>query len=64
VRARPRAPVSTPIRWDELSRVKPDQYTIRSIGRRLVRTDDPWKGLRRRGQGLDKAQERLRKLKG
>jgi bifunctional non-homologous end joining protein LigD len=63
VRARPRAPVSTPIRWDELSRVKPDQYTIRSIGRRLVRTDDPWKGLRRRGQGLDKAQERLRKLK-
>lgn len=63
VRARPRAPVSTPIRWDELSRVKPDQYTIRSIGRRLSRMNDPWKGLRRRGQGLDKASERLRKLK-
>jgi bifunctional non-homologous end joining protein LigD len=63
VRARPRAPVSTPIRWAELSRVRPDQYTIRSIGRRLVRMNDPWKGLRRRGQGLDKAHERLRKLK-
>jgi bifunctional non-homologous end joining protein LigD len=64
VRARPRAPVSAPIRWDELSRVKPDQYTIRSIGRRLGRSGDPWKGLRRRAQGLDKAGERLRKLRG
>lgn len=63
VRARPRAPVSTPIRWDELSRVKPDQYTIRSIGRRLSRINDPWKGLRRRGQRLDRAQERLEKLR-
>jgi bifunctional non-homologous end joining protein LigD len=63
VRARPRAPVSTPIRWDELSRVKPDQYTIRSIGRRLGRSGDPWKGIRRRGQKLDKAQERLLKLR-
>ncbi len=64
VRARPRAPVSAPIHWDELSRVKPDQYTIRSIGRRLGRSGDPWKGLRRRAQGLDKAGERLRKLRG
>ena len=63
VRARPRAPVSTPIRWDELSRVRPDQYTIRSIGRRLGRMSDPWKGLRRRAQGLDKAAERLAKLR-
>jgi bifunctional non-homologous end joining protein LigD len=63
VRARPRAPVSTPIRWDELSRVRPDQYTIRSIGRRLGRMGDPWKGLRRRGQQLDKAGERLKKLR-
>jgi bifunctional non-homologous end joining protein LigD len=63
VRARPRAPVSTPIRWDELSRVKPDQYTIRSIGRRLERMTDPWKGLRRRGQTLRKASERLERLR-
>jgi bifunctional non-homologous end joining protein LigD len=63
VRALPRAPVSTPIRWDELSRVRPDQYTIRSIGRRLANMSDPWKGLRRRGQRLDKASERLHKLK-
>jgi bifunctional non-homologous end joining protein LigD len=63
VRALPRAPVSTPIRWDELSRVRPDQYTIRSIGRRLGNMSDPWRGLRRRGQRLDKASERLHKLK-
>jgi bifunctional non-homologous end joining protein LigD len=63
VRARPRAPVSTPIRWDELSRVRPDQYTIRSIGRRLGRSGDPWKGLRRRAQGLEKPAERLLKLR-
>jgi bifunctional non-homologous end joining protein LigD len=63
VRARLRAPVSTPIRWDELSRVRPDQYTIRSIGRRLARMSDPWKGLRRRRHGLDKAGEKLAKLR-
>jgi bifunctional non-homologous end joining protein LigD len=63
VRARPRAPVSAPIRWEELSRVRPDQYTIRSIGRRLGRSGDPWKGIRRRGQKLDKAAERLEKLR-
>ena len=58
VRARPGAPVSTPITWDELSRVGPAQYDIRSVLRRLPQ---PWaargptyagarRGWRRRGR--------------
>lgn len=43
-RARPRAPVSVPLAWDELSpRVPSDHYTIRTVGRRLARLgSDPW----------------------
>jgi bifunctional non-homologous end joining protein LigD len=62
VRARPGAPVSTPIAWDELSRVRPDQHTIRSIKRRLARTGDPWAEVRSRLQGLGRAAERLDRL--
>jgi len=62
VRARPGAPVSTPITWDELSRVGPAQYDIRSVLRRLSQRRDPWQGIRRRAQGLGKAQQRLARL--
>jgi bifunctional non-homologous end joining protein LigD len=61
VRARPGAPVATPITWDELSRVEPDQHTVRSIGRRLARGGDRWARLPR-GQSLGRARERLRRL--
>jgi bifunctional non-homologous end joining protein LigD len=45
-RARPGAPVSVPIAWEELSPgLRPDRYTIRSVPRRLrsLRAD-PWRG--------------------
>jgi bifunctional non-homologous end joining protein LigD len=44
VRARPGAPVATPIRWEEAfaSDLTPDRYTIASIFRRLGLIDDPW----------------------
>lgn len=42
VRARPGAPVSTPIGWDELGRTDPQRFTIRNIFRRLAQRDDPW----------------------
>jgi bifunctional non-homologous end joining protein LigD len=61
VRARPGAPVATPIRWDELGRVAPDQHTIRTLGRRLSRGGDRWADLPR-GQTLGKARERLARL--
>jgi bifunctional non-homologous end joining protein LigD len=46
-RARPGAPVSTPVRWDEIGpRLKPDQWTVANFGRRLAALggDDPWEG--------------------
>jgi bifunctional non-homologous end joining protein LigD len=44
VRARPGAPVATPIRWEEAfaSDLTPDRYTITCIFRRLGQIDDPW----------------------
>lgn len=42
-RARPGAPVSMPISWEELGRVDPMRYTIRSVPRLLARRRrDPW----------------------
>lgn len=47
VRARPGAPVATPIRWEEAfaSELTPDGYTIASIFRRLGQIEDPWAGI-------------------
>jgi bifunctional non-homologous end joining protein LigD len=61
VRARPGAPVATPITWDELSRVAPDQHTIRTVGRRLSRGGDRWADLPR-PQSLGRAREQLVRL--
>jgi bifunctional non-homologous end joining protein LigD len=45
VRARPGAPVATPIDWEELAGMAPDAYTLRSIGRRLAQKADPWRDI-------------------
>jgi bifunctional non-homologous end joining protein LigD len=47
LRARPRAPVATPVRWDELedSAIRPDRYTLSTIFKRLSRIKDPWAGF-------------------
>jgi bifunctional non-homologous end joining protein LigD len=44
-RARPGAPVATPLAWDELTtKLKPNQYTIENIHKRLTKSfKDPWK---------------------
>lgn len=44
VRARPGAPVSTPLDWEELDNRRMDsrKYSIRNVFRRLARTGDPW----------------------
>ena len=45
-RRRPGAPISTPLRWDELSRFRPGRYTIANMRRRLSSLDeDPWEGF-------------------
>jgi bifunctional non-homologous end joining protein LigD len=59
VRARPGAPVSTPITWDELSRVKPAQFTVTTVRRRLSRRGCPWRDVRRHAQTLTRARKKL-----
>jgi bifunctional non-homologous end joining protein LigD len=61
VRARPGAPVATPITWEELGRVEPDQHTIRTVGGRLSRGGDRWAQLPG-PQSLGRPRERLRRL--
>ena len=53
VRPRPTAPVAVPLRWDELSdrALRPDRWTVKTIGARLE-DGDPWAGMNRRARGL------------
>jgi bifunctional non-homologous end joining protein LigD len=47
VRALPKAPVATPLRWEELSdrRLGPQRWTTRTIQDRLADGGDPWQGI-------------------
>src|SRR5215470_17863084 len=51
-RARPAAPVSVPISWNELSPARmPDRFTVKTLPARLARLrDDPWKAYARTRQ--------------
>jgi bifunctional non-homologous end joining protein LigD len=64
VRARPQAPVATPIDWAELDEPKlaPQRYTISNLFRRLARKRDPWAELDRHARPLEPARERLQRL--
>ena len=66
VRARPQAPVATPIEWAELEDPKlgPQRYTIRNIFRRLAHKRDPWAEIERHARPVARAQERLAALAG
>jgi bifunctional non-homologous end joining protein LigD len=46
VRPRPRAPVATPLRWEELEdpSLRADRFTVRTV---LDRGEDPWAGIAR-----------------
>jgi bifunctional non-homologous end joining protein LigD len=60
VRARPGAPIATPIAWDELGEVDPQRYTVGNIFRRLAQLDgDPWVSDQVRPVGLADARDRL-----
>jgi bifunctional non-homologous end joining protein LigD len=60
VRARPGAPVSTPLQWDELGgRLKPTTFHAANLARRLQGLrSDPWKTFRRTRQSLTAAMKR------
>ena len=57
VRARPGAGVATPLRWEELARLKSGaQYTFDTIARRLkTMKQDPWQGFDEIRQALPKS---------
>ncbi len=48
-RAKPGAPVSAPVRWDELApEMLPQRFSAANLGRRLARLkSDPWEGFLR-----------------
>jgi bifunctional non-homologous end joining protein LigD len=61
VRPKPGAPVSTPLRWEELEeRVSPRDFTTDVVLERIEREGDLWEPVLRGGQTLSPALERLR----
>ena len=53
VRARPGAQVSTPLTWDEVQELHPDDLTMATVPARLERTADPWAGADESPQSLE-----------
>jgi DNA ligase D len=53
VRARPAAQVSTPVSWDEVDAVHPDDLTIASVPERLAERGDPWEDMNEHPQSLE-----------
>jgi bifunctional non-homologous end joining protein LigD len=65
VRARKGAPVATPLEWDELDTrgLRSDQFTIRTLPKRLGEQRDPWAGMYRHARSLAGPAKRLAKLR-
>jgi bifunctional non-homologous end joining protein LigD len=61
VRARPGAPVATPLDPSELSEAdtRPDRWTLRTVPARVQRDGDPWRDISRAAQTLTQARRRL-----
>jgi bifunctional non-homologous end joining protein LigD len=67
VRARPGAPVATPLSWDEVvdKSLSPGQFTLRTLPGRIRGSGPaagPWAGMARRRTGLARARAALRRL--
>jgi bifunctional non-homologous end joining protein LigD len=64
VRARPGAPVATPVSWDEVAdpALRADGFTLPAMPDRLAQLDkagDPWAGMSRHRQGLTRPRRLL-----
>lgn len=64
LRARPGAPVATPLDWAELGAAEmgPRRYTIENLFRRLSRKDDPWADISRHARSLGEPRDKLAEL--
>ena len=65
VRARPGAPVSMPLHWEEAgdNRLDPSRFTIKSAPARLDRDGDAWAGMTRKARSLAAAEKRLQSIR-
>jgi bifunctional non-homologous end joining protein LigD len=61
VRARPHAPVATPLHLEELEdeATSPQRWTVANVRERVERDGDPWQDFRGSGQTLTQARKRL-----
>jgi bifunctional non-homologous end joining protein LigD len=62
VRPRPKAPVATPLHWEELEdpRTRADRWTIASVPGRIEADGDPWHDIAKRRQPLARAMAQLK----
>lgn len=63
VRARPGAPVSTPLEWEELPSTDPRSYTVKNLFRRLGQRDDPWAEIGEAARPLGGPADRLAEMR-
>lgn len=59
LRARPGAPVATPLDWSELGRATPNGHTTATIRKRLAQKADPWANIDDDAASAAEARERL-----
>jgi bifunctional non-homologous end joining protein LigD len=52
VRAKPGAPVATPLFWDEIRDAEPRGWTLRDVPARLAERGDPWEGIAKAAAAL------------
>ena len=65
LRARPGAPVATPLDWPELhdSDLHSQSYTIDNVFRRMGQKEDPWRGFSQQARALNDARQKLDELR-
>ena len=60
LRAYPGANVSTPLEWNEVKKgLRPEQFTLKTIFRRLAAKGDLWKSLSKQRNDLKEISKRL-----
>lgn len=62
VRATPDARVSTPLRWDEVARCRPSEFTLHTVRERFAEIGDPWRDMDAEGQAGTGALDQLLEL--
>ncbi|HKN55334.1 MAG TPA: ATP-dependent DNA ligase, partial [Amycolatopsis sp.] len=59
LRARPGAPIATPLDWNELGKADPDGWDPARMRHRLARKEDPWRDI---GAAAASAEDALARL--